>query len=68
MEVHEEGIARKMTWKSEDEDDVTKALQFYMKLTRQGWLAARKNREYHRVLEFKPEFGELWFIPITEGG
>ena len=69
MQVYEEGIARRMTWKSGDEEDIKKALEFFMKVTRQGWLATvKKDSGYKRVLEFKPEYLELWFIPIVEGG
>ena len=68
MEVYEEGITKKLTWQSEDEEDVNRALEFFRKLTRQGWLAVKKNDEYKRVLEFRPEYGELWFMPIVEGG
>jgi len=53
-----------------DAEDVEKARMFFMKLTNQGWLAvssARKGKP-RRILEFKPEYGELCFIPLSEGG
>jgi hypothetical protein len=68
MEVYQEGITKRLTWKSEDKGDVNRALEFFMTLTRQGWLAVKKNGEYKRVLEFKPEYGELYFMPIVQGG
>lgn len=68
MEASEEGRMKRLTWDSESEGDINKALEFFMKLTRQGWLAVKKNGEYKRVLKFKPEYRELWFIPIAEGG
>jgi hypothetical protein len=68
MEIYEEGITKKLTWQSGDEEDVNRALEFFTKLTRQGWLAVKKNGGYKRVLEFRPEYGELWFMPIVEGG
>lgn len=68
MQVHEEGTRIRLTWETENEDDVEKARDHFTKLTRQCWVAARKNGELRRILEFKPEYGELWFIHISEGG
>ena len=31
-------------------------------------LAAVHHAEYQRILEFDSEYGELWFIPLIEGG
>ena len=68
MKTSEEGARIRLTWDSRDEEDVERARGFFAKLTGQGWLAARRNGEYRRVLEFDPEYGELWFIPLSEGG
>jgi len=68
MKVFEEGIAKKISWTIDDNEDVSKARSFFTELTRQGWLAVKKNGEDKRVLEFKPEYGELMFIPLIEGG
>lgn len=68
MQVYEEGARARLAWESENEADVEKARDYFMKLTKQCWIAARKDGELKRVLEFKPEYGELWFMPITEGG
>jgi len=68
MKASKEGARIRLTWESGDEEDVERAKELFMKLTRQGWLAARRDGEYRRVLEFRPEYGELWFIPISEGG
>ena len=68
MKVLEEGIAKKISWTTDDNEDVSKARSFFVELTRQGWLAVKKNGDYKRVLEFKPEYGELMFIPLVEGG
>lgn len=57
-----------ITWKVNDADDVEKARRYYMRLTRQGWLAAVREAEMRRIIEFKPEYGELFFIPLAEGG
>jgi hypothetical protein len=68
MKVSKEGTRIKITWRSEDSKDVERARDFFMKLTRQNWLAAKRNSELQRILEFKSEYGELWFIPLVEGG
>lgn len=68
MRASRRGERLKLTWQSEDEEDVEKAREFFMKQTRQGWLATRRDGECRRVLEFKPEYRELWFIPLSEGG
>jgi len=68
VKVLEEGIAKKISWTTDDNEDVSKARSFFVELTRQGWLAVKKNGDYKRVLEFKPEYGELMFIPLVEGG
>jgi len=57
-----------LTWENEDAEDVEKAREFFIKLAKQGWLAARRNSGFQRILEFEPEYGELWFIPLSEGG
>jgi hypothetical protein len=49
------------------ENDVNKARGF-VELTRQGWLAVKENGECKRIFEFNPEYGELLFIPLVEGG
>jgi hypothetical protein len=68
MKTSKEGARIRLTWQRDEEGDVEEAREFFTKLTRQGWLAARRDGEYRRVLEFRPEYGELWFIPISEGG
>ena len=60
-----------MTWKTEDSEDAEKARTVFQRLTREGWLAlvcSKREGESTRVLEFKPEYGELQFIPLSEGG
>ena len=68
MEITKDGIRIKLSWDSGNKSDVEKAMNFFMKLTRQGWLAARRDDDFRRVLDFDPNYGELWFIPISEGG
>lgn len=70
MHVSEEGTKIILAWVRGDAEDVEKARMFFTKLTNQGWLAvssARKGKP-RRILEFKPEYGELCFIPLSEGG
>ena len=68
MEITKDGMLIKLSWDSGDKGDVEKAMNFFLKLTRQGWLAARRDDDFRRVLDFDPNYGELWFIPISEGG
>lgn len=55
-------------WIINDEMDVERARVFFMNHMNQGWLVAKKNSELLRVFEFKPDYGELWFIPLVHGG
>jgi hypothetical protein len=68
MRASKEGTRIKLTWNSDNEEDTEKAGTFFLKLTKQGWLAAKFDGKYRRVLEFIPDYGELWFIPLSEGG
>ena len=68
MKVSKEGTRIKIAWRKENSKDVERARDFFMELTRQNWLAAKRNSELQRILEFKSEYGELWFIPLVEGG
>lgn len=68
MEITEEGARVRLTWQIKDRDDVERARKHFTKLTNQGWIAATRNDEYKRILAFEPERGELWFIPMAEGG
>ncbi len=55
-------------WDPRDSEDIETAMEFFLNQTRQGWLAAVYHAEYQRILEFDSEYGELWFIPLIEGG
>lgn len=68
MNVSIEGVRIRFTWGNRDNEDVKMVRDFFLKLTRQGWLAAMHIGEYSRILEFKAEYGELWFILLSEGG
>ena len=68
MEISEEDSKIVLTWKRTDVEDVEKARAFFTKQTRQGWLAVKRNGKTQRVLEFKPDYEEIWFVPLSEGG
>ncbi|MCW3991974.1 MAG: hypothetical protein NWE79_04650 [Candidatus Bathyarchaeota archaeon] len=68
MNVSKKGSKIIITWRKEDPEDVDEARKFFTKLTMQGWLAARQDGRTRRTLDFDPEHGELWFIPLSEGG
>jgi hypothetical protein len=68
MNVCEEGTQVHIAWRSDDEEDVRKAEQFFTKLARQCWIVVKKDGEFKRVFEFKAAYEELWFFPIVEGG
>jgi len=68
VNVSRKGANIILAWDRGDPEDVEKAESFFAELTRQGWLAARRENKLQRVLTFKPEYGELWFIPLSEGG
>lgn len=68
MKVSREGAKIILEWSVEDDEDVKKAREFFIKLTRQGWFAAVHDGIFRRVLEFREEYGKLWFIPLSEGG
>jgi len=60
-----------LAWERDDAGDIEKAKTFFTKLTRQGWFAVSVSRDkskLRRILEFKPEYGKLCFIPLSEGG
>jgi hypothetical protein len=68
LKVSEDGIIKKVTWTIDDKDDISKAQSTFIQLTTHGWLAFKRNGEYKQILEFKPEHGELLFMPSIEGG
>ncbi|MBS7615379.1 hypothetical protein KEJ18_06595 [Candidatus Bathyarchaeota archaeon] len=71
MEIKREGAKILVYWRSKCIEDVEKAKEFYSNLTREGWFAvyvSEKGNKQKRVLEFKPEYERLRFIPLSEGG
>ncbi len=68
MKISKQGSKIKIVWDPNDSEDIEIAREFFSNQTRQGWLAAVRHAEYHRILEFNSEIGELWFIPLSEGG
>jgi hypothetical protein len=68
LKISKLGSKIKIVWNPGDSEDIKKAKEFFLKQTRQGWLAAVHHTEYKRILKFDSEYGELWFIPLIEGG
>jgi hypothetical protein len=68
MKASKEGARVKLIWNTIDAEDIEEAEAFFVKLTKQGWLALKFEGKYSRVVEFIPDLGELWFIPLSEGG
>jgi len=68
VNISKESAKIKLTWRRENAEDIEKAREFFMNLTKQGWLATRRNGRLQRILEFKPEYEELLFLPVSEGG
>jgi len=68
MNIRKDGSKIMLTWNIKDPEDVEKARDFFVTLTREGWFATKRNSKLQRVLEFNPEHRELWLIPLSEGG
>jgi hypothetical protein len=68
MKVSKEGAKITITWRKDAPEDVEKARRFFVEITKQGWLATSCCTEFRRILEFKPEYEEILFIPLSEGG
>jgi len=71
MNTSKEGTKIILAWERDDAEDIEKAKTFFAKLTRQGWFAvpvSGDKSKLRRILEFKPEYGKLCFIPLSEGG
>jgi len=71
LKVKREGTRISITWRNTSTDDVEKARELYVKLTKEGWLAtltSKDENKQQRILEFKPEYESLLFIPLSEGG
>jgi len=69
IEVSKRGARTILTWDTRDSEEVEKARSFFDRRTKQGWLAfASEKNKLRRTLEFRPEHGKLWFIPLAEGG
>jgi hypothetical protein len=68
MKVRKEGGKITITWRKDAPEDVEKARRFFVEITKQGWLATSCCTEFRRILEFKPEYEEILFMPLSEGG
>jgi hypothetical protein len=68
MKISKKGAKITLTWSKDAPEDIEKARRFFMKITRQGWLATSSRTEFRRILKFEPEYEEILFIPFSEGG
>ena len=68
MQIVDHGEKKQIIWDIEDPEDAKKAYDAFLQYIKQGWIAAIRDEELKRVLEFQAKYGELWFIPLAEGG
>jgi len=68
MNVTEERTLVHITWRGDDEEDVRRARELFEKYTKQAWVATKKDGEFKRILEFRPNYEDLWFFPIVDAG
>jgi len=71
INVSRKGARITVEWAVDDVGDVERARELFSDLTRQGWLAVLvlpSDRNDRRILEFKPDYGRLRFVPLLEGG
>ena len=71
IDVSREGAKITVEWRIDVAEDIEEAEALFKELTEQGWLAvlvSTSGAGSQRVLEFKPEYGRLRFIPLSEGG
>lgn len=68
MEITDQGSKKRMIWDINDPSEIREAHSIFSRYVRQGWIAAVRDEELKRVLVFKSDYGEIWFIPLVEGG
>jgi hypothetical protein len=57
-----------MIWDINDPNEIWEARNTFFEYVKQGWIAAVREGELKRVLKFSSSYGEIWFIPLAEGG
>ena len=68
MEITGQGSKKRMIWDINNPTEVREARETFFKFVKQGWIAAVRGEELKRVLKFSSSYGEIWFIPLVEGG
>jgi len=71
VEIKKDQAKIMIRWDIKNKRDIEEARRFFKDLTSQGWLAtyiSKENGKRRRALEFTPTQGELYFIPLSEGG
>ncbi len=71
IDVSREGAQITVEWRTDLAEDMEEAKTLFKELAKQGWLAVLVSPDglgSQRVLEFKPEYGKLRFVPLSEGG
>ena len=68
MELTNQGSKKRMIWDINDPNEIREARNTFFKYVKQGWLAVVHEEELKRVLKFSSSYGEIWFIPLVEGG
>jgi len=61
----------RIRWDVKSKKDIEEARRLFLNLTRQGWLAtyiSKEDGKRRRALKFISTQGELYFIPLSEGG
>ena len=68
MELTDQGSKKILKWDINDLKEIKEARDIFFKYVKQGWIAAVHEDELKRVLKFSSSYGEIWFIPLAEGG
>jgi hypothetical protein len=68
VELTDQGSKKRMIWDINDPNEIWEARNTFFEYVKQGWIAAVREGELKRVLKFSSSYGEIWFIPLAEGG
>jgi hypothetical protein len=68
VELTDQDSKKRLIWDINDLNEIREARDIFFKYVKQGWIAAVSEDEFKRVLKFSSSYGEIWFIPLAEGG
>jgi hypothetical protein len=68
VELTDQGSKKRLIWDINNPNETRDAQDIFFKYVKQGWIAAVREDELKRVLKFNSSYGEIWFIPLAEGG